>query len=82
MNEKNAKHGQDAEARRILDRGGRESAASSLSVLERTKGHFSASDADAVDPIEVWGTRIGRLLGLAVLIAMFLWLMGSIFGFV
>ena len=68
------------ESRRILDRVNHETASGGLSVIERTKGHFSAEDADAADPIEIWGTRIGRFLGLLVLIAMFIWFLSSFFG--
>jgi hypothetical protein len=80
MPEQDDKRQPDTESRRILDRVSRESAAGGMSVIERTKSHFSARDADADDTIEVWGTRIGRFLGLLVLIAMFIWLLSSIFG--
>ncbi|MEK1854000.1 MAG: hypothetical protein AAAC48_19605 [Phyllobacterium sp.] len=70
----------DTESKRILDRVNRESAAGGMSVVERAKGHFSARDADAGDTVEIWGTRIGRFLGLIALIAMFIWLLSSIFG--
>ncbi|MCO4317448.1 hypothetical protein M8997_009660 [Phyllobacterium sp. 21LDTY02-6] len=72
----------DNDAARILDRVARESSSDGRSLASRTRGHFSARDADPADSIEVWGTRIGRLLGLLVLIAMFVWLMASIFGYV
>jgi hypothetical protein len=70
----------ETETAQILERLNRESATGGLSIVHRTKGHFSARDADAADSIEVWGTRIGRFLGLLVLIAMFIWFMISIFG--
>lgn len=78
MADKDNQQTRDTETRRILERVSNESASGSLA--SRTKGHFSAHDADSNDPIEVWGTRIGRFLGLLVLIAMFIWLMISIFG--
>jgi hypothetical protein len=72
------------ESKQILERIGRESNPAARSVVERTvsrtKGHFTAKDADAADPIEIWGTRIGRFLGLLVLIAMFIWLISLIIG--
>jgi hypothetical protein len=80
MPEQDNKRHPDTESRRILERVSRESAAGGMSVVERAKGHFSAKDADAGDSVEVWGTRIGRFLGLLVLIAMFIWLLSSIFG--
>ncbi|MEK1887458.1 MAG: hypothetical protein AAAB35_07725 [Phyllobacterium sp.] len=70
----------DTESRRILDRIERESAVHGNPIVTRAKRHFSAEDADAADPIELWGTRIGRLLGLLVLIAMFIWLISSLSG--
>jgi hypothetical protein len=36
--------------------------------------HFSAADADTADPIEVWGRRIGRVLGAVAFIAFGLYL--------
>ncbi|MGO4447859.1 hypothetical protein AB4Y96_02950 [Phyllobacterium sp. TAF24] len=72
------------ESKRILERISRETNPGGKSAVERTvnrtKGHFTAEDADAADPIEIWGTRIGRVLGLLVLIAMFIWLISSITG--
>ncbi|ATU90249.1 hypothetical protein [Phyllobacterium zundukense] len=82
MPEQDNKPKPDTESRRILDRVNHESATGGLSVVERAKGHFSAEDADAADPIEIWGTRIGRFLGLLVLIAMFIWFLSSFFGMV
>ncbi len=38
------------------------------------KGHFMAEDADQSDPIEVWGSRIGRGLSLIALILLLFWL--------
>ena len=80
MPEQDKTRDHETESKRILDRLNHESASGGLSAVDRAKGHFSAKDADAADPIEVWGTRIGRLLGLLVVIAMFIWFLGSIFG--
>jgi hypothetical protein len=80
MPEHDGKHQSDAESRRIIERIDRESASGGISIVERTKSHFSAGDADPADPIEVWGSRIGRFLGLLVLIAMIIWVISSIVG--
>ena len=67
----------DAESRRILDRVAREQH-SGLGFLgrgtERARGHLAAGDADQNDWIEVWGTRIGRTIGIIVIIAFLVWL--------
>ncbi|MDQ0997320.1 hypothetical protein QFZ34_002502 [Phyllobacterium ifriqiyense] len=80
MTGSNKDNQQGKEAQRILQRVGDETVSSGLSFTDRTKGHFSAKDADASDPIEVLGTRIGRALGLLVVIAMFIWFLISFFG--
>ncbi|UGY09963.1 hypothetical protein [Phyllobacterium pellucidum] len=80
MPEQNDNRPPDTESRRILERIERETAVHGNAIVGRAKRHFSAQDADAADPIEIWGTRIGRLLGLLVLIAMFIWLIVSISG--
>lgn len=82
MSEHDQKHDHETESRRILERLNHESAGSGLSAIDRARGHFSARDADAADPIEIWGTRIGRFLGLLVVIVMFIWFLASIFGMV
>ena len=38
------------------------------------RGHFSADDVDADDPVELWGTRIARGLSLIAFIALSIWL--------
>ena len=64
-----------AESRRILDRVAREGQAGLLGrSAARAQGHLSAADADQNDPIEVWGTRIGRAIGILVIVAFFIWL--------
>jgi hypothetical protein len=66
----------DAESRRILDRVAREQH-SGLGFLgrgtERARGHLTADDVDQNDWIEVWGTRIGRTIGVIVIIAFLAW---------
>ena len=59
-----------AEARRIIDRVGAESEAS---MARRVAGHMAGRDAGG-DRIELWGTRIGRWLGAALLVYVIWWL--------
>ena len=67
-----------AESRRILERVSHESDPSSASLparaANRAQEHFAAADADRSDPIELWGTRIGRTIGLVVTIGLIIWL--------
>ncbi|MCT4656220.1 MAG: hypothetical protein N4A65_10455 [Cohaesibacter sp.] len=66
------------EAERLLARVEREGEALGTSSFARTankaKDHLGASDIDANDPIEVWGTRIGRIGGAIFAIILVLWL--------
>ena len=68
----------DRESRRILERIARETDPAGTSVVARTtkgvRDHISAADADRADPIEVWGTRIGRILGLLLALGLMVWL--------
>ncbi|MCX2725002.1 hypothetical protein [Roseibium salinum] len=43
-------------------------------MAERAKSHMSAGDKDDDDRIEVWGTRIGRSLGLVFAIGLAIYL--------
>jgi len=64
-----------AESQRIIGRVGLESEASMVRrVAGRIGGHMSGRDAEKGDRIELWGTRIGRWLGLALLIYVLWWL--------
>jgi hypothetical protein len=67
-----------AESKNILDRVAREAGSDAATFLggtaRRTGEHLAARDADPLDPIEVWGTRIGRVLGLVITIGLFVWL--------
>lgn len=38
------------------------------------KGHFMAEDVDQSDRIEVWGSRIGRILSLIAVFVLLIWL--------
>lgn len=61
----------EAESRRIINRVGAETEAS---MTQRAKNHMAGRDADENDRAELWGTRIGRWLGLALLIYLVWWL--------
>jgi hypothetical protein len=64
-----------AESRRILDRVAREGQAGLLGrSAARAQGHLSAVDVDQNDRIEVWGTRIGRAIGILAIVAFCIWL--------
>lgn len=67
------------ESRRILERVTREADSSGASLVthatKRARDHVSAADADQDDRIEQWGTRIGRVLGLAICAGFFIWLL-------
>ncbi|PTE08107.1 hypothetical protein [Mesorhizobium helmanticense] len=68
----------DSESRRIIERVARETDPSGTSFIARTakgaRDHVAAADADRSDPIEYWGTRIGRTLGLLIAIGLLVWL--------
>lgn len=70
----------EAESRRILDRVGRESEGSSM--MTRMRDHVAATDAEQNDPIELWGTRIGRAIAVTTLTALILWLLLYVFGII
>ena len=67
-----------AEAEQALRRVDAEGEALGTSALARAgnkaKGHLGASDVDPDDPIEVWGTRIGRIGGALFAIILVLYL--------
>jgi hypothetical protein len=64
-----------AESRRIIGRVGAESEASmARRVAGRVEGHMSGRDAGQGDRIELWGTRIGRWLGVGLLVYIIWWL--------
>jgi hypothetical protein len=63
------------ESRRILSSLSRESGAGSDDFVTRSVDYLAARDRDASDHIEVWGTRIGRWIGIALICTMVLILM-------
>ena len=68
----------EQESRRILERVARETAPGSTPFVVRAakdmRDRVTAADADRSDPIEYWGTRIGRTLGFIIAIGMLAWL--------
>lgn len=66
------------EAEQALRRVEMEGEALGTSALARTanraRDHLGANDIDPNDPIEVWGTRIGRIGGAIFAIVLVLWL--------
>ena len=74
---------QDEEARRARE--AREALArveqgevAGSSAFVRAANHMRADDADAEDPMEVWGTRIGRGLAVVFAIGLVVWLVGHL----
>jgi len=75
----------EREAREALERVRRDSETIGSSALarmsRRAQDHFSARDASGaaedggMDPIELWGRRIGRALSLVGVIVLALWLL-------
>ena len=74
----------ELEAKRILDRVARESASSELTGLSRGSArawpHVAAKDDEADDWIELWGTRIGRVLGPLIMAGLLVYLLMQVFG--
>ena len=74
----------EEESRRILERVARESDSGGLTqmggVLGAARRRIEADMPRGADPIEYWGTRIGRFLGLLITIAIVGWLLLYIFG--
>jgi len=72
-----AKNKRQEEARRILERVNQESetvgTSSMKRVADRVSGHLEGN-ADPNDNIEIWGTRIGRGLGLVFFIGLAIYL--------
>ncbi len=56
------------EAKAALDRAERESTGFADSALAKMGDHFAAREADPQDGAELWGRRIGRILGAVFLI--------------
>lgn len=71
------------ESDRILARIARETeGGSSLfsRTAKRARDHVTAADVDSEDRIELVGTRIGRVLGLALLVVLIAYLTSMVIG--
>jgi hypothetical protein len=70
-----------AESQRILDQVERESKRGGHFALpRRARDHLKAADADQSDRIEVLGTRIGRVLGPILIVALVFWALSLLAG--
>lgn len=61
----------ETESKRII---GRINAETEASMVSRVHAHMSGRDADKGDWAELWGTRIGRWMGLVLLVLLIFWL--------
>ncbi len=68
----------EEESKRILERVERDSetigTSSFVRAARKTRNHFMAGDPAKEDPIEVWGTRIGRFLALIGFVVLVIYL--------
>jgi hypothetical protein len=65
----------DNESKRIIRRVGQESEAT---MATRIRRHMSGADADPDDWVEIWGTRIGRVLSVILAAVLVWWLIDFI----
>lgn len=65
----------DNESKRIIRRVGQESEAT---MATRVRRHMAGADADPDDWVEVWGTRIGRVLSVILAAVLVWWLIDFI----
>jgi hypothetical protein len=65
----------DSESKRIIRRVGQESEAT---MATRIRRHMSGADADPDDWVEIWGTRIGRVLSVVLAAVLVWWLIDFI----
>ena len=83
-NDQEQKSAEEKEAKRIISRVELESETVGSSSLARsaqkTRDHFSGKDADPDDPIEKWGTRIGRGLSVIIVVALVSYLYNTFFA--
>lgn len=71
------------EARRVLEQIGREGDIGfphAAQSARRARDHFAARDADQGDRIELWGTRIARVLAFGFALVLIVWLIGRFAG--
>ncbi|MCT8999361.1 hypothetical protein [Chelativorans intermedius] len=79
MDEKRREERNRQESRRILERVERESDLF-MRMAARARDHFAARDAGDEDRIELWGRRIGRVLGLVFALFLIVWLWSRLTG--
>lgn len=69
------------EALRAIDRVQAESetivGSTFVRMADRAQKHMSAADKNADDPVEIWGTRIGRAAGLIFAVGLVIYLFTS-----
>lgn len=65
----------DTESKRIIRRVGQESEAT---MATRVRRHMAGADADPDDWVEIWGTRIGRVLSVVLAVVLVWWLIDFI----
>lgn len=65
----------EEESKRIIRRVGQESEAT---MGARVRRHLTGADADPDDWVEVWGTRIGRVLSIILAAVLVWWLIDFI----
>lgn len=75
--------GREDESRRILKQIGQETDVGQSFIersARRARDHMTAADADQQDPAELWGTRIGRILGAVLFVVLVAYLVSFVLG--
>lgn len=74
----NSDQDRQRESQRILARMQAQTDGGAMTAVQRTvkrgRDHFAAFDADEADPIEVWGTRIGRGISLILFLGLLVYI--------
>lgn len=73
-------HQAQEESRRILDRVDSQEGNLLGRAAQRLDDHLNAADAPQDDRIEVWGTRIGRTIALAITLIVIAWALTWLFS--
>lgn len=75
---------QTRESQRIIERMNAQTDGPTMTVVKRAtkrgQDHFTAADADQDDWIEVWGTRIGRGIGILIFLGLAIYLGRFVFN--
>ncbi|MCP4314979.1 MAG: hypothetical protein GY789_02795 [Hyphomicrobiales bacterium] len=64
----------ERDLKRVNEEGGLVNTPRLKGKSKSVKGHFMADDVDPSDRIEVWGSRIGRILSLIAVGLLIIWL--------